>query len=313
MIKMKERRYVKFKVDIYDDTKTKIIDQRPERDFIHYFFARSIILAGKSDCEGELYMAKDIPYTIETLAIEFSRDAALIKLALDVLIELKMIEVTKEGIYKVKNFAKHQNIKEKGETKDSYKGEVNARENNKKIDVKYSASSKETEIKEEKHIEDVAKDKIQEEADRKNQDENRSVAPRNEDNEMICNNLKNADVVEINIDKRKINAEQDIDGALINKLSEENTSENSELSGTKKYFCNINEQQNIESNSEESKLINLEMKENKKIKKQKSKGKSVTELAVEEIEEDVPILSFFDGDMPPLEEGERLVWELSPV
>lgn len=108
---MKERRYVKLKLDIYDDTKTKIIDQKPERDFIHYFFARSIVLAGKSDCEGKLYMAKDIPYTIETLAIEFNRDAALVKLALDVLIELKMIEVTEEFIYKVKSFAKHQNIK----------------------------------------------------------------------------------------------------------------------------------------------------------------------------------------------------------
>lgn len=108
---MKERRYVKFKLDIYDDTKTKIIDQKPERDFIHYFFARCIVLAGKSDCEGKLYMAKDIPYTIETLAIEFNRDTELVKLALDILIELKMIEVMEDKIYKVKSFVKHQNIK----------------------------------------------------------------------------------------------------------------------------------------------------------------------------------------------------------
>ena len=125
---MKERRYVKFKVDIYDDTKTKIIDQKPERDFIHYFFARCIVLAGKSDCEGKLYMAKDIPYTVETLAIEFSRDAALVKLALDVLIELKMIKVTENNIYKVKSFAKHQNIKveEKIKTEDREVNEENA-------------------------------------------------------------------------------------------------------------------------------------------------------------------------------------------
>ncbi|WP_160685949.1 phage replisome organizer N-terminal domain-containing protein [Clostridium sp. C2-6-12] len=117
---MRERRYVKFKLDIYDDTKTKVIDQKPERDFIHYFFARCIILAGKSDCEGELYMAKNIPYTIETLAIEFNRDEALVKLALDVLMELKMIEVTEDNIYKVKSFVKHQNIKveEKVNSKD---------------------------------------------------------------------------------------------------------------------------------------------------------------------------------------------------
>ncbi|WP_160687331.1 phage replisome organizer N-terminal domain-containing protein [Clostridium sp. C2-6-12] len=108
---MRERRYVKFKLDIYDDTKTKIIDQRPERDFIHYFFARSIILAGKADCEGYLYMARDIPYTIETLAIEFNRDTALVKTALDLLIELKMIEVSEDNVYRVKSFVKHQNIK----------------------------------------------------------------------------------------------------------------------------------------------------------------------------------------------------------
>ena len=36
-----------------------------------------------------------------------------IKLALDVLIELEMIELTEDNIYRVKNFAKHQNIKVK--------------------------------------------------------------------------------------------------------------------------------------------------------------------------------------------------------
>ena len=110
---MRERRYVKFKLDIYDDTKTKIIDQKPERDFIHYFFARSIILAGKTDKEGDLYMAEDIPYTIDTLAIEFNRGEEQIKLALDVFMELEMLELTDGSVYRVKNFAKHQNIKVK--------------------------------------------------------------------------------------------------------------------------------------------------------------------------------------------------------
>ncbi|UYZ35323.1 phage replisome organizer N-terminal domain-containing protein [Clostridium beijerinckii] len=63
--------------------------------------------------EGDLFMSKNIPYTIETLSIEFNRDIDQVELALNVLMELEMIEVTEHKVYRVKNFAKHQNIKVK--------------------------------------------------------------------------------------------------------------------------------------------------------------------------------------------------------
>ena len=110
---MRERKYVKFRVDMYADTKFKIIDMKPERDLIHYIWNRVVILAGKVNLEGDLYMSKNIPYTIETLAIEFNRDINQIKLAVDIFIELEMIELSEDNVYRVKNFAKHQNIKVK--------------------------------------------------------------------------------------------------------------------------------------------------------------------------------------------------------
>ena len=110
---MRERKYVKFRVDMYDDTKFKVIDMKPERDLIHYVWNRIVLMAGKVNLEGDLYFSKTIPYTIETLAIEFNRDMAQIKLALDLLIELEMIELSEDEIYRVKNFAKHQGIKVK--------------------------------------------------------------------------------------------------------------------------------------------------------------------------------------------------------
>ena len=134
---MRERKYVKFRVDMYEDTKFKIIDMKPERDVIHYVWTRIVMLAGKVNLEGDLYLSKNIPYTIETLAIDFNRDIAQIKLALDVFIELEMIEITEDNIYRVKNFAKHQNIKvkEKGISKnkeDDVKSiEVQANDNSK--------------------------------------------------------------------------------------------------------------------------------------------------------------------------------------
>jgi predicted phage replisome organizer len=110
---MRERKYVKLRVDMYEDTKFKIIDMKPERDVIHYIWNRIVLLAGKVNLEGELFLSKNIPYTIETLAIEFNREASQIKLALELFIELQMIELIQANVYKVKNFAKHQNIKVK--------------------------------------------------------------------------------------------------------------------------------------------------------------------------------------------------------
>lgn len=54
-----------------------------------------------------------IPYTIETIAIEFNRDIIQAALALNALIDLEMVEFAHNKIYKVKNFAKHENIKTK--------------------------------------------------------------------------------------------------------------------------------------------------------------------------------------------------------
>jgi predicted phage replisome organizer len=108
---MRERKNVKFRCDMYSDTKFKIIDMKPERDMIHYIWMALVLLAGKVNMAGELYMSRNLPYTIETLAIEFNRDKEQVKLALQVFIELEMIEVTDDGVYRVKNFAKHQNIK----------------------------------------------------------------------------------------------------------------------------------------------------------------------------------------------------------
>lgn len=110
---MKERKFVKLRVDMYGDTKFKIIDTMEERDLIHYIWTRLLTLAGKVNLEGKLYMSKSIPYTIENLAIEFNRGVSKIELALNVFKDLEMIELSEDNVYRVKNFAKHQNIKVK--------------------------------------------------------------------------------------------------------------------------------------------------------------------------------------------------------
>ncbi len=110
---MSERKIVKLRVDMYSDTKFKIIDTMEDRDLIHYIWTRLLTLAGKVNLEGELYLSKSIPYTIETLALEFNRSAKKVALALKIFMDLEMVELNKDNVYIVRNFAKHQNIKSK--------------------------------------------------------------------------------------------------------------------------------------------------------------------------------------------------------
>jgi phage replisome organizer, putative, N-terminal region len=233
---MKERRYVKFKVDIYDDTKTKIIDQKPERDFIHYFFARCIVLAGKSNCEGKLYMAKDIPYTIETLGIEFNRDAALVKIALDVLIELKMIEVTEDNIYKVKSFGKHQNIKVEEKVKSEVK-EVSIK--NIEAAAANTATTNEACDKKEK------KSEKQEEKDKEFE---------NNVDKNAANTIINEDKIELEINASGIKKEYNINGEISDNINQNSitipfqTKKNKKVTTKKKkeYVINVSDEEDRE-------------------------------------------------------------------
>ena len=189
-MKMKERKFVKLRVDMYDDTKSKIIDTMDERDLIQYIWIRLIVLAGKVNLEGELFLSRNIPYTMETLAIEFNRDIVQVKLAMKVLIDLEMIEFTEDKIYKVKNFVKHQNIKinKNAEIKDNVaKGsdsgikmeepKIKARENLISVDSKSNGYKNIDEIVRNKtaKIEDKSIMISKEEINKNNKDDNKNI------------------------------------------------------------------------------------------------------------------------------------------
>lgn len=60
-----------------------------------------------------------------------------IYLALDVFLELEMIEFTKHNVYKVKNFVKHQNIKVKEQNDD-----LDIKESNKGVNIEGDVENK---------------------------------------------------------------------------------------------------------------------------------------------------------------------------
>lgn len=183
---MRERKYVKFKIDMFEDTKFKMIDRMPEREVIFYIWTRLVALAGKVNLEGSLYMSKNIPYTIETLAIEFNRDIDQVQLALDTFIKLEMVEITEGNIYKVKNFAKHQNIKVKPKDieEEIRKEAIQLKSEETKINI----DNKELENKKEEND-----NNSNGKQDDKEENINNNINDKNEDSEFIITNVNQND------------------------------------------------------------------------------------------------------------------------
>lgn len=107
---MGEGKWIKTYVNSYDDTPSKMIDARDDRDVIHYIRGRLNALVGKVNRNGELYMTETKPYTIKTLAIEFNRDFEVVKEAVKVLKSLEVIEITEDRVLKISDWEIDQNI-----------------------------------------------------------------------------------------------------------------------------------------------------------------------------------------------------------
>lgn len=145
---MRERKYIKLRSDMYDDTKFKIIDTMEDRDTINYIWTRILTLCGKINNEyGYLLVSKDIPYTVEILSIEFNRSKEQIEHALSVFIDLNMISKDDDNVIQVCNFNKHQVFRKKKEP--IKKGEVEC--NTKKDISTVLSSAKNNEVENDKN------------------------------------------------------------------------------------------------------------------------------------------------------------------
>lgn len=106
---MAEVSWIKLKVGMFDDSKIKYIEALPERDTIITVWVKLLTLAGKYNEQGYIMLSENLPYNDEMLANEFNRPINSIRLALQTFETLGMIEDV-QGIYKVTNWEKHQNI-----------------------------------------------------------------------------------------------------------------------------------------------------------------------------------------------------------
>lgn len=106
---MADIRWIKLRIDMFDDEKIKIIQSMPDGDSILVIWIRLIALAGKCNANGLVLVEDEFPYSDEMLSVIFNKPLPTVRLALSTFEKFNMIENTEKGFY-ITNFDRHQNI-----------------------------------------------------------------------------------------------------------------------------------------------------------------------------------------------------------
>jgi len=106
---MSDITWIKLSTGIFDDEKIKLIESLPESDSMLVIWVKLLVLAGRVNAGGHIFLTSDLPYTDEMLAAIFNRPLNTIRLALGTFDKYGLIEVTARGLF-ITNWAKYQNI-----------------------------------------------------------------------------------------------------------------------------------------------------------------------------------------------------------
>ncbi len=152
---MADIKWIKLATCMPDDEKMKLIDAMPERDTIHYVWIRILLLGGKINANGEIFLSEGKPLTANMLAILFSRSIEAIKLALKVLSRFGMIEIAPDKVIKIVNWDKYQNIEGMERVREQNRKRAENHREKKKLDKKAVKNNGEENYKDEVLEEDV--------------------------------------------------------------------------------------------------------------------------------------------------------------
>ncbi|WP_297430379.1 phage replisome organizer N-terminal domain-containing protein [Clostridium sp.] len=181
---MADIKWIKLATCMPDDEKMKLIDAMPERDTIHYVWIRILLLGGKLNADGEIFLSEGKPLTANMLAILFSRPIDAIKLALKVLSRFGMIEIDTDKVIKIVNWDKHQNIEGMERVREQNRKRTENHREKKKEEKKGAKSNKEETQKNEVLEEDIDLEENQD------LDENKTIKEKknSKDNDVLGEN-----------------------------------------------------------------------------------------------------------------------------
>lgn len=106
---MGEVKWIKLSTDLFNNRKIRQIERMEDGDAIIVIWLKLLILAGEINDGGEIYFTKEVPFTEESLSIQFDRPRELIALALRTFQAFGMIDVTEDSM-SIMNWGKYQNV-----------------------------------------------------------------------------------------------------------------------------------------------------------------------------------------------------------
>jgi len=105
---MSEIKWIKINTGIFDNDKIKIIEDLPEGDTILVIWLKLLVLAGKKNDDGLVYVTRDLPYNPKTLSKVMGRREEIISLALNTFKSFGMIDIF-DNLISIINWGKYQN------------------------------------------------------------------------------------------------------------------------------------------------------------------------------------------------------------
>lgn len=105
---MGDLQWIKLNLAMFSNRKIRYIRHLPEGNNIVLIWIMLLVLAGKCNSGGMIFLTENVPYTTETLSDELGFETATVTLALRVLEELGMIQGG--GALCIANWEEYQNI-----------------------------------------------------------------------------------------------------------------------------------------------------------------------------------------------------------
>ncbi|MBC6310130.1 replication protein [Listeria sp. FSL L7-1582] len=106
---MAEITWIKFKTDMFEDEKIRLIESLPNCDTILVIWFKLLAQAGKSNLNGYIMLNEQVPLNTEELSGLFNRPLNDVRMAFAVLARYQLIEIEND-IISIRNWEKHQNI-----------------------------------------------------------------------------------------------------------------------------------------------------------------------------------------------------------
>lgn len=130
---MADIKWIKLSIDMFDNRKIKYLRKLPEGNSIVLIWVMLLTIAGRCNSGGMIFLTENIPYDLHMLASELDFEPTTVKLALDALEKLGMIQCDESQFF-ITGWAEHQNLEGMERVKEQTRKRVAAYRDRKRLE-----------------------------------------------------------------------------------------------------------------------------------------------------------------------------------